>query len=396
MKSYFRTVLPAALSLFFMGCNLDDNEVKGSFASITACSEGYNNAACTTSGAGYYTSSLASNSNGIGSDGALSFSIADGYYIGLTCTAADTNLTADKIALETNVFGISGLLPEVTSNMHRTPGSAQMVLGTESVTHAGSGGTPDVPSQYHPVPTIATDGDGGDAADVTFVQRGAWGGTTCGTSQATIEARIQDCFTTIGATATWDGTTNGNAGQGTWKLVSRGGPLAGGLGREVWKDMRTGLLWSSKISANVGWCRATGSNFITNNPYAEDDPQDRCDNASLQNTGTGPATKAVSACYEDDGTYFTNVHGTIDNAGKVGLGFNSTPSVRWRLPTIYDYKMADINGIRFVLPDSNTDHEWTSTIWSGDRNYAQTVDGSDGTFAWQNRNGDRPARCVGR
>lgn len=41
-------------------------------------------------------------------------------------------------------------------------------------------------------------------------------------------------------------------------------------------------------------------------------------------------------------------------AAKGGMGKTATdqrPSIRWGLPSIYDYKLADANGIRFVMPD---------------------------------------------
>lgn len=41
-------------------------------------------------------------------------------------------------------------------------------------------------------------------------------------------------------------------------------------------------------------------------------------------------------------------------AAKGGMGKTATaqsPSVRWRLPSIYDYNIANANGIRFVMPD---------------------------------------------
>jgi hypothetical protein len=41
---------------------------------------------------------------------------------------------------------------------------------------------------------------------------------------------------------------------------------------------------------------------------------------------------------------------TYDNA-KGGMGATSTDVIRWRLPTLYDYERADVDGIRNVMPD---------------------------------------------
>src|SRR5690606_19404625 len=131
----------------------------------------------------------------------------------------------------------------------------------------------------------------------------------------------------------------------------------------------------SLVATNLNWCRASGSNNIANNPAAQDDPNNYCDNASYQNTGTGPATKAVSARTEHGGNYLTTTHGSIDNAGKAGLNLSSTPRVAWRLPNIYDFKQADVNGIRFVLPDMGPGaaspwYEWSASVDSEGRTYA--------------------------
>lgn len=199
------------------------------------------------------------------------------------------------------------------------------------------------------------------------MDRTGWSTNTCGTAQATIELRIADCAAhgTIGPGATWDGSTKGQAGQGLWKLVARTGDVASSVGKEVWQDTQTGLLWSSKLTpTGTNWCKASGSNFITNNPSAEDDPNNYCDNATYQNTGVGPTVKAVSVCYEDGGVYFTDSDGAILTSGKAGLGLASTPSVRWRIPTVYDYLIADAHGLKFVLPDFTSGFEWTGTIYS--------------------------------
>lgn len=82
-----------------------------------------------------------------------------------------------------------------------------------------------------------------------------------------------------------------------------------------------------QVGVAVHWCKPSGSNFITNNPAAENDPDDICENPANQNTGVGPGVKSISACYEDRDNFFTNVDlisSTIDSAGKANLGLSST------------------------------------------------------------------------
>ena len=146
-----------------------------------------------------------------------------------------------------------------------------MTLYTEDVTDAGTAYTNSF-SGYRAVPDINTDDDGETGDSVTYVNRSTWGSTTCGTTQSTIAARIADCATVFGANATWDGSVDGNAGQGVWKLVTRTGPVTSSMGQEVWQDERTGVLWSSLVSKAINWCMASGNNDITNNPTAETDP----------------------------------------------------------------------------------------------------------------------------
>lgn len=96
--------------------------------------------------------------------------------------------------------------------------------------------------------------------------------------------------------------------------------------------------------------------------------------------------------------------------GKVSTA--QSPSVSWRLPTINDYKLADINGIRFVMPDMgipgtqrlNYDVsaggaiEISSTVNSSTRQnvwYFSSVEGKYGNTI-QKSISTSSFRCVGR
>lgn len=286
--------------------------------------------------------------------------------------------------------------------MHRDRETPQITLHKESIA-AGMDYTNTDPG-YRAVPKISKDDEGVTLASVLTVNRttgatGNWAARTCGTSGATVEDRIASCAAEFGVDATWEGSVKGNAGQGRWRLVTRTGDIdASGRGREVWRDERTKLLWSSFVAQSLNWCKASGSNFIAGNPTSEDDPGNYCDNATYQNT----AGKAVSACFEDGENHFTTSDPGIDPGGKAGLGLTSSPKVAWRLPTRYDYQQADINGIRFVLPemvyDGSYTVEWSASVYSDSFNRYEgwVFEIPTGAIYYVARWKSYRVRCVGR
>ncbi|GEM_PF-1683417 len=261
------------------------------------------------------------------------------------------------------------------------------------------------------VPVVATDHDG--EASAFYVDRTAWGTSQCGLT-GTVDARISNCVTVINAalsgasvaqnmrnTSTWnsDGSM-GNSGFGTWKLVTRLNVASVGY-VEVWRDENTKLFWSSRVSANVNWCRASGShNNIKLPDLAENDPSNICNQQANQEQLS--SQNIISACFEDTG--FSDNHADIPSdgtkaAGKAGLHSSSTQKVYWRLPTIYDYRIAHYNGMKFVLPDmggANANDEWTATVYSGDRSKAWTFQSASGQKSYKTRSLKLAARCIGR
>ncbi len=257
--------------------------------------------------------------------------------------------------------------------MHRDRATPQNTLAQELAL-----GTAAVQSTYRQVPSITKDDDGNLGGSVTLALRPV---TPCGTNQSTVAARIAHCASQNPTRSTWDGPTNGNAGQGVWKLVTYNAT------HEVWRDERTTLLWSDNLGT-TNWCRASGSSG--GGPYGQVDPSNYCDNVANQNQVT-----PESWCTEDPGL---NTPGTYDSM-KGGMRFAATggsPSVVWRLPTVYDYQMANIDGFRFPLPNMGFDF-WSASVLSNNRGRGWYFEGNGASFDSDGRNvGGYSVRCVGR
>lgn len=371
----------------------------GIYVLDSSCVDGYNGGACVTAPSKYvYTSEYG------GRNVDCTNNSAGSCYFTAAKNVIESNLTAINIKTGYTIFGIGGSYGGVNTDwgsaMNRDSATTKLTLADETTTYAGINST--LPAGYRAVASIDLDTDGGilnGSPQVTVVDRTGWNATTCGTS-GNISARISNCVTTFAANATWNGNVNGNSGQGIWQLVSRSGNLAAGLGEEIWKDATTGLMWSSLVSSNLNWCKAIGhSNSANTNIVAqalnEDDPNDICDQIFYQNQLVG--VDVVSACTEYVGLTTTDTD--INNLGKSNLNKASTPSVVWRAPTMYDYMIANQNGLRFVMPDmqsASQGDEWTSTIYSADRAQAWTFNGSTGQRKIQNRSFTNSMRCIGR
>ena len=134
--------------------------------------------------------------------------------------------------------------------------------------------------------------------------------------------------------------------------------------------------------------------------YRELDALNLCSGTSGDINQNNTAGSVISACFENTG--FSTVDAQIDNLGKTGLALAPTatsPAVAWRLPTIYDYEIAEVHGIRFVMPDmgsSATGQEWMATTYSTDKNKAWTFASNTGLHAVKNRDLTALVRCVGR
>lgn len=168
-------------------------------------------------------------------------------------------------------------------------------------------------------------------------------GVECGTSTElqSVSDRVKDCAANSAIkTPTWKALENGISGEGNFNLVLSS-PT-----HTVWRDETTGLIWSSNLGEDK-WNHASGYRL-------EADSED----------------------------FLCN---TIK-------GFNDG-EVSWRLPTRSDFLQADINGARFVLPETNRVY-WTATSVD-DSGKAWVINQSTGSI--QERSFETPSsiRCVG-
>jgi hypothetical protein len=268
-----------------------------------------------------------------------------------------------------------------------------------------------LPGHYRAVPQLTdTEGSNTDIKVNRVKADGStpWGMTECGTANGSLATRMANCLSVLGSNATWDGDLKGNAGQGKWFLVTRKNIDSNMY--EVWQDSSTELLWSSRVSSAAGlnWCKSAGnsnSQKIDEN-YREDDPNNVCDNQEYQSNGN---YHPISACIEGFGGYISDDASSTNGfmstgtnqAGKAGLSTLSAAQkangrVFWRLPTTYDYMLANHNGLRFVLPDATSGEEWTATSFSGDISQAWTFNIKNGFREFRSKNSTLQVRCIGR
>lgn len=196
-----------------------------------------------------FGSNITSWTNETGSS-TLSAAIPNASYLNKSVQFTDDKLIAENIRSDVTVFGVRGTYIgsfqlNMLSTQHRNRLQIPNSLYTEATTQAGLPYT-NSGSAYRAIPKISADDDGIVGINVIAVDRANWNSQTCGINKTTILARIADCAAhpAIGPSATWVGAQKGNAGHGTWKLVTRIGSPTNGKGREVWRDERFELpIW---------------------------------------------------------------------------------------------------------------------------------------------------------
>jgi hypothetical protein len=378
---------------------------------LTVCTSGtINSTPCLVDTTGYYFYSTpyggrtnCSSNNGSGlcwvDDSFVNFSGVE--------TGTLSYLRSANIKVGKKVFGVEGSFLgdsyEWGSGLQRAVNSGTfMSYNSEKDLSANL----DYSSQFHPVPQITAASADHDkdplvtTATINKVDRTAWGAITCGTT-GSIANRLTDCAVQItGGSASWDGKVKGNAGQGIWNLVSRTCPS--GQCYEAWQDYSTGLIWSSLVTAGsigTNWCKGTGNNAsaTSTEDLRDADSGTICTNALYQEN----TNEAYSACLERTGVFSTADSSFVQN-GKSGLTSSLAPTngrVLWRVPTIYDYILANHNGLRFVMPDiksTNLSYEWTATTYSLSRNRAWAYDNRTGTRSIHDKIEKLNVRCIGR
>lgn len=226
------------------------------------------------------------------------------------------------------------------------------------------------------------------------------GNGTIGTMASGTGSNTETVTITFSDAITYTVTSTGGAGG------CQGGTGTGGL---------SSTAGSTDTYSDVGECSFTITqgtvNFAANDKFVLQSVA----NASYSCAPGGPLQLAspVSYCAEEAGLnagagddWLTPIYMTA----KGGLGKGSTPGVRWRTPSINDYKLADINGIRFVMPDMGIGganrptpdnsiigaSEWSSTGSSTSRLSSWIFFSGSGSTNLDNRLNTYGVRCVGR
>jgi hypothetical protein len=187
-----------------------------------------------------------------------------GFYTGNTANVP----TSSEILSGDMILGVTGtytgtFAANAASNALRDAGSTvipqlagqttshQITLQTETATY----GTTSLPTgsgyNYRDIPDMTKDDEEYLGTTCNFAPRPS---NSCGTTQTTVALRIANCAAQNPTTSTWNGASQCSRGQATWSLVTRDG-----ANKEVWQDNRTGLLWSSLVSAGLNWCQASGN-----------------------------------------------------------------------------------------------------------------------------------------
>lgn len=179
----------------------------------------------------------------------------------------------------------------------------------------------------------------------------------------------------------------------------------------------TAVAGSSVTWSRANYCSFTitqGSvNFAVNDKFILKSVSEINSCSPGAGSGLQPASP-ISYCAEVSGVSNPAGEDWINGvymSAKGGMGKTITPlspSIRWRLPSIEDYMLANVNGIRFVMPDMGIAGvsrplidsspggawEWSSTLVSNNRTSAWYF--TSGFIANDFRTSLGSVRCVGR
>lgn len=250
---------------------------------------------------------------------------------------------------------------EVRSQIHREKGSPVLSYA-EEIQKTLSNDLSD--RLYRVVPDMDKDDEGSFRNVITMNDLGR-PTVNCGVGSAFsgIDARITDCFQKNGNRSIWEGEKFGAAGEGLWKLVS-----LNGIGKEIWLDGRTGMVWSylrinSEEKNTFNWCKASGN----------DENQ-----TTTATVDCNELAEGESLCAREE-------------LSEVGA------QVKWRLPTRNDYLQGDLNGLRFVLAKESEQGLWTATLRASaeGRTQAWVFRTSEGTLTGAALSSEHHVRCIG-
>jgi hypothetical protein len=226
----------------------------------------------------------------------------------------------------------------------------------------------------------------------------------CGTTQNTIQGRIDDCAVKNNGSTVYFQEED----RKIWKLVTRNSTA------QVWKDMTTGKIWSSSLGT-THWCNAAGD-------ANSNDTANICNSVSYQpNVASGIAksycneeavvsASAISPSGENifEPSSWTrspalageNWGSGIYHATKGGMGLTPTstsPSLKWTLPGVDDIGAAYLNGFLDVVQAGNTGYyQWASQLNpSRTEKRAYYWHGGDGNEYSRARSNHYTDYCVG-
>jgi hypothetical protein len=174
---------------------------------------------------------------------------------------------------------------------------------------------------------------------------------------ASVTDRISNCKNTdfmVLKAVFWSGKELGRNGEGNWELVA----FSKSENIKLWKDTRTGLVWSDIVVEDADFKTASGVKI---------DEEENKDNRICQvpNNLTSPHA----------------------------LGRISNKKIHWRLPNRNEYLQADLNGARNVL-SKTSELTWTSTH-AGDSNEAWAITQSTGVLVKLPTDTKIRVRCIG-
>lgn len=279
-----------------------------------------------------------------------------------SCNDVSTNYRKGTIDNATPAIGTPEAPVSIISysGLHRDRG-ANVLTTAEETQHLLNN---TLPSTYRTIPSMEKDDEGSTSNVITVSSQGR-PGNSCGVANSSlnVSARIADCAQKNGTLASWNGTINGAAGEGSWSLVSRDDS-----GHEIWLDSRTNLVWSDVMVDAAGgnvfnWCKASG------------------------NTESNSATLTIDCNTLNAG------ENVCIGASTAGIG----DQIEWRLPTRNDFLQADLNGSRSVFKKETSVGLWTATMVAAvaGRTQAWVYSTANGTLQPGDLNTNRQVRCIG-